>query len=54
VHRRINKAWECYNSKLGLDYNLDKDLSKSRVHNQLIKCKNIKIYNYISKTMRNS
>jgi len=47
VHRRINEAWECYNPKLGSDYNLNKDLSKIRVSDQLIKCKDIKIYNYI-------
>ena len=34
----------CYNSKLGSDYNLDKDLSKSKEDDQLVKCKNIGLW----------
>ena len=33
----------CYNPKLGSDYNLDKDLSKSE-EDQLVKCKDTSLY----------
>ena len=34
----------CYNSKLGLGCNLDKDLNKSRRDDQLVKHKDTKLY----------
>jgi len=34
----------CYNLKLSSDYNSDKDLSKSRENDQLVKCKNTRLY----------
>jgi len=35
---------EYYNYKLGSGCNLDKDLSKSRRYNQLVKCKDTGLY----------
>jgi len=34
----------CYDSKLGLSCNLDKDLSKEEADNQLVKCKDKSLY----------
>ena len=36
--------YNCYNLKLSLGCNSDKDLSKSRKNNQLVKCKDIGLY----------
>ena len=38
------KSLQCYNPKLGLDYNLDKDLSKEGKNDQIIKYKDIDFY----------
>jgi len=37
----------CYDPKLGSDCNLDKDLSKSKEDDQLIKCKDARLYLYL-------
>ena len=34
----------CYDPKLGLDYNLSKDLRKNKKNDQLLKHKNIELY----------
>jgi len=39
-----NTILKCYNLKLGLDYNLGKDLSKSEDDDQLVKHKNTGLY----------
>jgi len=36
--------WYWYNSKLGLDYNLGKDLRKNEENNQLVNYKDTKLY----------
>ena len=36
----------CYDLKLGSDYNSDKDLSKSKEYDQLVKHKDIELYLY--------
>ena len=46
----------CYNSKLGSGYNLNKDLSKSKEKDQLVKCKDTSLYLllYISTDLENT
>jgi len=35
---------KCYDSKLGSDCNLDKDLKKDKKNDQLVKCKDTRLY----------